>query len=170
LALASGGTAVCTYRTPALTASTALSGPRPLLQWPWNSQGTSPAAAIIRGSSVRVRSGVSRPLTSLKQSRYGAMAPASAALRTKYSSVCLGETEYMTLMTGVMPSRSKRGSWAATLVKSFQLLPVRVYRMPSSTAFEISSSPTSGTTAPLIDGPSMGPCQRSGVFFAAAAP
>ncbi len=67
--MASGGTAVCTYRTPAFTASIALSGASPLLLCPWNSQGMFPAAAIIRGSSVRVRSGVSRPLTSLKHSR-----------------------------------------------------------------------------------------------------
>src|SRR5680860_175691 len=66
LPFASGGTAVCTEDTPALTASIAFNGPRPLLQWPWNSQGMSPAASIMRGSSSRVRSGVSSPPTILE--------------------------------------------------------------------------------------------------------
>jgi hypothetical protein len=63
---------------------------------------------MICGSSVRVRSGVSMPLTSSKQSRYARGRVGLLGLADESNGRCSGETEDVTLMTSVMPSRSNR--------------------------------------------------------------
>src|SRR5680860_894988 len=57
-------------------------------------------------------------------------------------SVSPRHTEYMTLITGVMPRFSSRCFSTPAAAKSFQLLPVLVSVIPRSTTLRISSSPT----------------------------
>ena len=74
-------------------ASRAHSGPRPVVQWVWNSSGMAPMFSLMSGTSARVRSGVSRPPGSLKQIRATGSVAACRARSAKYASVCLGDTE-----------------------------------------------------------------------------
>ena len=77
--LASGGVPVLTMQTPCWMASSTHSGPRPVLQWVWNSTGMSPVCASTAGTRVRVRSGLSSPPGSLMQIRVGLIRAASRA-------------------------------------------------------------------------------------------
>ena len=65
----SGGSAVLTIVIPPWIASSTQCGPSPVVQWVWNSTGVAPAFSSIVGTSAFVRSGVSSPPGSLKQSR-----------------------------------------------------------------------------------------------------
>ena len=76
----SGGRAVLTIVMPPAMASRQQSGPSPVVQWVWNSTGVAPAFASMIGTSALVRSGVSSPPGSLKQSR---QAPSEAASRQR---------------------------------------------------------------------------------------
>ena len=69
------------------------SGPRPVVQWVCSSMGMPLQFSYITGTSVRMRSGVSRPPGSLRQMIGTSSEAASRVFRAKYSSVCLGDTE-----------------------------------------------------------------------------